>query len=266
MKKIKKQKLNLKLIILSLAFCLHFQATLSVQAQGLGALIQTTTFQTDFEGLVYFNLLENKVLEAEDSIQASETVRDTFVRINMSGYYGSGNVFDITEDEIIVISNRHVLQHWGEDSYVTFMDGRVAEGKLLYLSEEKDVGFLSIATGQFTYEELLGMRSVRKNLDFYEKLNEGESFFVLNITSDIYRPEMHQGTIVDKNCYIADFETYMIYTKSFGEPGMSGSGMFNGRGAYLGMVTAGTSENELVGIRLPDILEEYQKAQKNRLT
>lgn len=266
MKRIKKRKLNLKLILAISVFCLQLQNVYGVQAQTLGALIQTTTFQTDFEGLVYLNLMENKVLGEADSNLAGKNIKDTFVVISMNGFRGSGNVFDIKKDEIIIISNRHVLQYWDEDSYVTFMDGRVAEGVVLYLSEESDVGFLRISTAQFGYEELVEMRSVRKNPDYYEILNEGDSFLILNITSDIYKPEMHQGTIVDKDCYIPDFDTRMIYTKSYGKPGMSGSGMFDAKGAYIGMVTAGTSENELVGIRLPDILAEYEKAQKNRPT
>lgn len=261
--KTKREKLkhNLTIVVLVLQLC--FLNCINVQAQGLGALIQTTTFETDFQGLVYLNLMENIILEEENSDKACENVKETFVRISMSNHYGSGNIFDITEDEIIVISNRHVLEYWNEESYITFMDGRVAEGELLYLSQDRDVGFLRIPTRQFGYEELLQMRSVKKNQGYYDALNSDESFFVLNITSDIYSPEMHQGTILDKNCYIPDFDTNMIYTKSFGKPGMSGSGMFDTRGAYIGMVTAGTKENELVGIRLPDILQEYRSAMED---
>lgn len=253
-----KVKIAFPLLLFSMVFSLFYE--LRARAGEMGPLIQTTSFQSDFEGLVYFDLLENVLLEEGDCQKALENVKNTFVRIQMGEYYGCGNIFDITKEEIIVISNRHVLQYWTKDSFISFMDGRAAEGELLYLSEESDVGFLRIPVAQFAYEELVAMRSVRKSRSSYEELKEGEGFFVLDITEDRYHPEMYPGKILEKAYYIEAFDTHMIYTQSFAKKGMSGSGMFNHKGAYIGMVTAGTLQNELAGVPLPDILEAYRLA------
>lgn len=261
----RREKLSVNLIIVLLTFFLGIvfigiQTYIPVHAKELGPLIQTTSFQSDYEGMVHLNLMETRLLEEGDCWKASENVADTFVGIRMGERYGSGNIFDFTENEIIIISNRHVLQYWDGDSYVIFMDGTVGNGEILYLSDERDVGFIRIVVENFGYDELIRMRSVRKEQVYYDNAQANSAFFVLDITSDIYNPIMHEGTILDKNCYINDFETNMIYTRSYGKPGMSGSGMFDACGAYIGMLTAGTAENELVGISLPDILKEYELA------
>ncbi len=66
----------------------------------------------------------------EDAFGLSE-VLGSCVRIQAEGHHGSGSIYRLLEDEIIIVTNWHVLQYWNEDSYVTFFNGAGGSGKVM---------------------------------------------------------------------------------------------------------------------------------------
>lgn len=225
-----------------------------------GALIQTTSFQSDFEGMAYLNLFPTAKQYHADIIQAYEAVLCTAVRIDVAGHYGSGSIFHITSEDVIIITNRHVIEYWEKDSFITFMDGQALSGQVMYVSEDYDIGFLRIPVQYFSYEELLNLRSVRYEDRSSDDLAAGESFFVLDTAKDRYHPRYYEGEVKDRWYYIEEFANYMIYGITTGYPGMSGGGMFDAWGNYIGMTTGGTEQDEIAAVPLTIIIQEYKKA------
>lgn len=220
----------------------------------LPPLIQVTTPESDYKALAYLGLMNTPVVEEENAQQVFENVLCSCVRIQVEGHHGSGSIYRMLEDEIIIVTNRHVLQYWNEDSYVTFFNGAVGEGQLLGMAEDADVGFISVPTTDFTWQELMNYRNVRQNLEFVTS----DDFLSIDIATDIWNPEMFQGEVISPSVYLEDFETEMLYGKGYAKPGMSGGGVFDEYGYYLGMMTGGTLQDEIAAVPAETIIQEYR--------
>ena len=220
----------------------------------LPPLIQVTTPESDYKALAYLGLMNTPVVEEENAQQVFENVLCSCVRIQVEGHHGSGSIYRMLEDEIIIVTNRHVLQYWNEDSYVTFFNGAVGEGQLLGMAEDADVGFISVPTTDFTWQELMNYRNVRQNLEFVTS----DDFLSIDIATDIWNPEMFQGEVISPLVYLEDFETEMLYGKGYAKPGMSGGGVFDEYGYYLGMMTGGTLQDEIAAVPAETIIQEYR--------
>jgi len=195
---------------------------------------------------------------------AYEKVLSGCVRIQTDGYYGSGNVFDVTEEEIIVITNKHVLQNFDENSCVLFRDRMSVQAEVLGVSDYYDVGFLRIQRVDFkdtgaTYQ------CVCTDLSRYEKLERNDAFFMVDVATDMDNPQMYMGEIIEKEKYLPDYHTEMLYGDAYARPGMSGAGLFDGYGNYIGILSGGTDYVEIAAVGIDKILEEYEKI-KTRFT
>lgn len=234
------------------------------EVYGAGALIQTTTFEEDYKALTRLGLALTPLLLEENPAQAFDNILCSCVRIQANGYYGSGSIFQMLEDEIIIVTNRHVLQYWEEDSYVTFFNGAVSPAVLLGTSKEADVGFISVPAGRFTWEELLAFRNIRipskaDKEGMRENPVEGEKIFLVNMAENPKRPLKEEGEIISPLVYMEEFQMEMLYGKGNAVPGMSGSGVFDGYGQYLGMLTGGNLTGEIAAVPVKVIEKEYEK-------
>ena len=239
-------------------------APFSVQAQEvpLPHLIQTVTERDIYEGMLELGLLETPVLEAEDCEEAYENVKDCVVRLNMGNAYGSGVVWKMTTEQIVIVTNKHVLEYWDEQlSYVFFPQGYFVEADILGVSEEYDVGFIVVDNRELGYEELEQIQYVHWDMAAYQKLQAGADIFCAGaegITPEEEIEAFYQGRVGDMWQYIDEFEEYMIYAYGHARPGMSGGGTFDARGNFIGMISGGTKEDETASVPLPVILEAYE--------
>ena len=234
-------------------------------------LIQSTTLEGDYQAAASLGLAVTRSSKEEDTQKAFEKVLCSCVRIQVNGHYGSGSIYKMLENEVIIVTNRHVLQYWNDDSYVTFFNGRVSDGNLLGTSKEADLGFISIPTDNFTYDELLAFRNIRMIRETesgdYEKetFGEGRRIFMVDMASKWNVPVMKEGEVISLSVYLEDFQTQMLYAKGNAVPGMSGSGVFDGYGNYLGMLTGGTDQGEIAAVPAGTIYGEYMRIYKNQL-
>lgn len=239
---------------------------LAADKEELPHLIQTTTLEEDYKAAVSLELAMTPLAKEDDLQQAYANVLCSCVRIQVEGHYGSGSIYKMLEKEMIIVTNRHVLQYWNEDSYVTFFDGRVSGGSLLGISKEEDLGFISVPTDRFSYEELLSYRNVRmrRSVEGDNKKEEipvnGSRLFLVDLASEWNTPVMKEGEIISPLIYLEDFHTEMLYAKGDAVPGMSGCGVFDGYGNYLGMLTGGTMQGEIAAVPAETINRKYTNA------
>lgn len=219
-------------------------------------LIQTVTEQELYEGLLSLGLLENPILETEDCETAYENVKECIVRIGMGNAHGSGVIWEMTPDEIVIATNKHVLEYWDDKtSYVHFPQGYFTRADILGVSDVYDVGFLRIENREFDYETLKRLRYVRKAPEVYQTLKEGDAVFCIGSEEE----EFYPATVEDRWHYIDEFDEYMIYGYGYARPGMSGGGTFDGRGNFIGMLSGGTSYGEIASVPLTLMLEAYEE-------
>lgn len=241
-----------------------FEVEAASQDQGavLPHLIQTVTQQDTYEGMIALGMLQCPVLEKPDSESAYENVKSCVVRVNMGNAYGSGVVWEMAADRVVVATNRHVLAYWQEtDSFLYFQQGYYMDADILGVSEQYDVGFLSVYNDQFTYDELEKLRSAVSDVTVYEQLEQGDEMFCVGAGPGPEVGELlfHTAVLEDRARYLVDFGTEMLYGRGFARTGMSGGGIFDGYGHLIGMVTGGTLQNEVAGVPLPVIAEAYME-------
>lgn len=231
-------------------------------------LIQTVTEQDVYEGMLALGLLETPVLATDNCEKAYENVVPCVVGINMGNAHGSGMVWEMTSEGIIIVTNKHVLEYWDElISYVQFPQGYFADAHIIGISKEHDVGFLMVDSGELDYGELETLRYVRKDMEAYGKTKAGDEMFCVGSESgtNIYgKPIMeggenfYKGSIGDMDRYIDEFGEYMIYALGYGKPGMSGGGTFDAKGNLIGMISGGTADGETASVPLPVMMEAYE--------
>lgn len=248
--------------LILLAF-LPSAATAYAKEPDMGRLIQSTTFEEDYQALVHLGLTGTPLLEEEDQAAAFANVLGSCVRIQGGGHYGSGNIYALTEDEIIIVTNRHVLDYFDGEGFVTFFNGRTADGRILGLGEEADVGFISVPAGLFPFEELLSLKSVRMRDGGCETLNASGSFFIVDAASSPDSPVLCEGRILDERRYLADYGREMLYGGCRAVPGMSGSGIFDFYGNYIGILSGGTLQGEIAGVPADEIGRIYREVLEN---
>lgn len=240
----------------------------------LPPLIQATTLEGDYRTMARLGLAATSCSEQRDLRQAYENVLCSCVRIQIGEHYGSGSIYRMLEDEIIIVTNRHVLQYWSKDCFVTFFNGAVTTGTLIGVSDEADLGFISIPTSAFTYQELLSFKNVRVPvklpLDSWHKedtesISERDKIFFIDIASDWRSPVCIEGEVIAPFMFLEEFQMEMLYGKGNAVPGMSGSGVFDRYGNYVGMITGGTLQGEIAAVPVEVIEEEFKKVIFNNL-
>lgn len=199
-------------------------------------------------------------ISAESAAEKMETVKEealrSCVRIQAKEHYGSGSIFAIDKNKITIVTNKHVLQYWDEDSYVTFFNGAVGSGQVVMLSDQADVGILCVNGDGLSTDELSRL-SVVEISDGSPK--RGDWFFMPDMASDVWNPVFYQGQVLEPLVYLEDFGMEMLYGDSTFQAGMSGSGVFDVDGKYIGMLTGGTDRNEVAAVPLQIIINLCRK-------
>ena len=225
-------------------------------------LIQTVTEQDIFEGMLSLGLLECNALETNDCEAAYENVKDCIVQLRMRNAYGSGVIWEMTPEQIIIVTNKHVLDYWEDEiSYVQFPQGYFTGAEILAISEDYDIGFLAVSNTEFDYRELEQIRYVHHDAELYQTLRSGDDMFCVGIADVVNGQEMFffQGSIADTWRYIDDFEEYMLYGYGYAREGMSGGGSFDGKGNFIGLISGATMNGETASVPLPLIVEAYEE-------
>ncbi len=226
----------------------------------LPPLIQTTTLEEDYRAITGLGLAFTPLSPEEDLEQTFGNILCSCVRLQANGHYGSGSIYRVEADAIVIVSNRHLLEYWDEDSFVTFPGGAAQDGEVIGLSEEADVGFLSVSIDDFSWEELLALKNVRPLKESSGRPRAetpGRGLLLVDMASDPYHPAMKQGAVISAHTYLEDFGMEMLYGTGEALPGMSGSGVFDGYGNYLGMLTGATVGGEIAAVPADVIDREY---------
>lgn len=221
-------------------------------------LIQTVSEQDLYEGLLALGFLECPVLEEENVKLAYVNAGKCVVGIHMEDAYGSGIIFQMTPERIVIASNKHVLDYWEDETgYVQFYQGYIAEGELIGVSGQYDVGFLAIDNEQLGYQTLQSLLYASCSLATYQKLQVQDEIFCVGGNRDevIY----YSGNVEILQVYIEELEGYMMQADGMAVPGMSGGGTFDAKGSLIGMLTGADGWGKTASIPLPVLLEAYEE-------
>ena len=209
----------------------------------------------------------SKIDDASTQCEGSAVdIKDLTVVVSCGEHYGCGTIYDSDDSSFIIVTAMHVLEdYYGgvSDEIVVTFDGQEKCGAtILKDSSNLDIVFLSVDKGtvsddhysifDFTSDKNISSES-SNNIKSDNTLLPGQTiYFVDANTGDIYA-----GSIASPSVYAEDFGMEMIYCYCAVTPGMSGTGMFDEDGNYLGILLGGSDEAEAVCLDAGSIKDGY---------
>lgn len=173
---------------------------------------------------------------------------------------GTGVVYGISDDEIWVITAAHLLEKKADGDLVYIKMGETQIECLRWFSaKERDLAFLCFAikdvTGNTTF------CPVETDKKAYDAMEAGEVVYAKGYCQG--EIVQYQGTLCDKWIYTEDFAQYLLLAECEVRHGMSGGGLYDASGRFIGMVCGGNEDGELVAVPLNAIQAEFEIITEN---
>lgn len=188
------------------------------------------------------------------------------VSVSCGEHYGCGTIYDDDESSFTIVTAMHVLQDYydgsSKDISVTFEGQEICNATVLKDDTAKDVVFLSVERDEVDgeYDSVLsasasayGPSGADGSSGANVLMSPGQTiYFVDANTGDIYA-----GSIASPSVYSEDLCMDIIYCYCAVTPGMSGTGLFDESGHYLGILLGGSDEAEAVCLDAASINESF---------
>ena len=177
------------------------------------------------------------------------------VKIYTNIGYGSGMVYCINDDEVIIATAAHVLEGFDENARIEFCNGQSSPGLLCDVDEILDVGIVSVLKSNVNEETLESIREVNITQDAFEqepsyanqKCTEYCVMYDLFGENGIIKKV--PGKVTSMSEYVYEYDRHMLCGLNADvTEGMSGCPIFTEDGHLLGMLQAGNSEGDFRGI------------------
>lgn len=162
------------------------------------------------------------------------------VLIDTGSFYGKGMVYERDDESVVIVTAAHVLAQ-AESARVTFGDGTVADTDRIYADGGADCGFIKLA---FSETAISDTSSVLKDREAFDNVQSGQGVFIADLDADNVLG-CRYATVIDRWIYVEDFKEYMMLLSGEADTGMSGSGVFDENGVFLGILCGGNDDGEL---------------------
>lgn len=174
-----------------------------------------------------------------------QLAKRSIVKVIAKDAAGSGIIWKI-EDGVVIVSNRHLLMR-DVQAEIVFGNGTSVTADVIGYSDQYDIGFVKIQEGGVTDNVLR---------DIYEAVpvlyeSESEEAKAAFEAGYMKKRVMQVGAVLDNNtancsvghimklAYVPLFNTNVLVTECFSKAGMSGGGVFDEGGHFLGMISGG---------------------------
>jgi len=193
----------------------------------------------------------------------------SIVQLTCGGLQGSGVIWTVGKDKILIVTNKHVLLQ-SDTCNVTFWQGEYYSGKVAYLSGEHDIGLVSLKRSDLDQRDVSALKEAAVGRKSPEEIKTGESLYLYGsadyIAGDYLMAELDQVSV-----YLKDFKDDMMLgslkkedTGQEGEmlrdgqlkDGMSGSGVFDQNACLVGLISGGNSSGQFAVVPIWTILQD----------
>lgn len=174
-----------------------------------------------------------------------QLARRSIVKVVVKDAAGSGVIWNLG-DGIVIVSNRHLLMR-DVTAEIIFGNGQSAAADVIGYSQQYDIGFVRIPEEEVTGGVLR---------DIYEAVpiiysTESEEARAAFVSEYGTARVMQVGAVINQNTanvsigniielkYVPLFNTYVLETACLSRAGMSGGGVFDEGGHFLGMISGG---------------------------
>lgn len=216
-------------------------------------------------GIILFCIMIGVVIylrkNADDNFKSQVTVQGT-------NYAGCGVIYKVSEENGYILTVGHILigMQVGEACKVTFHDGTESNAEVAYLSDVADLAFLRMqlevqsVDGQEKDAGEFAGKEVTIDKSRFDALQEGDEIFVC--AGGESHTEEVKGSVVYPWIYLEDFSLNMLLAKLEASNGMSGCGVFDKDGYFVGILCGTSAEGEAAVLPLSIIESEWSMIAK----
>ncbi len=177
------------------------------------------------------------------------------VQVQGTNYAGCGVIYKVSDEGCYIVSTGHIFSGMqvGDTSKVTFHDGTEVPGEVVYLSDVADVAFLQVRTVQEENDKPdVPGEAAKIDKSRFDALKEDDVIFVC--AGGESHTEKVMGSVLYPWIYLEDFSLNMLLAKLEAVSGMSGCGVYDKKGYFVGIL-CGTSEDGEVAVLPLSVIE-----------
>ena len=188
-----------------------------------------------------------------------EELLPALVKIRGNGVLGSGSIYAVTADSVVIVTAAHVLTGCEEagceeagyaEAEVLFFGGKEVAAEISDISEVADVGFLTVKVSDLSEKDREMLRRVRIRRKAYNRLGKNSLLYMVDLSEE---GRIMEGGVVEKSKRLEEFSVPMIYADGAAKKGMSGSAVFDEEGYFVGILVAATEYGELAILPVTEI-------------
>ena len=200
-----------------------------------------------------YTLKESPLLYSENPQEENlagmlqEAAAGMMVQLVAGNVSGSGVLWKVQGDELWIATAAHVVTQGTNAVEITFSDGFHMTAERVAADADTDIALLAVSLQDITAEHLESYCVANVDEETAASLQEGDGIIVMasgkGVAADAY-----EGKVVNPWIYVEDFGQDMLLLKADAEPGMSGGGIFDSRGHFLGILCGRDESGQLAAV------------------
>lgn len=171
------------------------------------------------------------------------------VQIGAGSQLGSGVIYGTEGEKMLILTAAHVLEEAENSVRVTFADGLSVACNDFACFEIGDIGIIRVECSDIPEENMGFYLRACVDKESFDAVEPGDGCIVMGSRTGV-AAEAYEGIVLEPWIYMEDYEQYMIWVKAEGRPGMSGGGLFDRQGHFLGILSGGNEDGELAVVPL----------------
>lgn len=200
-------------------------------------------------------LLEWEDLETENlADMLQDTCGGMMVQLVAGQFLGSGVIYGDFEDRLVIVTAGHVMVDAADGVKVTFVDGWEMDTTDFFLSELADLAVIKVPLTEIPSQRLENYMAVNVDKPGYDNMRTGDGCIVMGCRSGVAE-DAYEGIVLEPWIFMEDYGQYMTWVRAAGKPGMSGGGLFDRQGHFLGILSGRSEDGEWAVVPLALMLE-----------
>ena len=188
---------------------------------------------------------------------------NTMAQICVGEVTGSGVLWQVLDGKLYIATAGHVFENMGKANgedliEIHFVEGETATTSEYWKSENADLAFVCVDCTDWSRERIQQYCLVNTDKESFDELDTEDGIILMASANGVGK-DAYEGSLVDRWIYMEDFGQYMMYIRVYAYAGMSGGGVFDGKGHFIGIFCGESNETDGAAVPLNIIQTEYRK-------